>query len=837
MNETECEDLIKSVKWTEPSNLISLAILEFINVLVIGGNLLVIAAVFCSNKLRSVTNFFIVNLAVADLLVGLAVLPFSATWEVFKVWIFGDVWCRIWLAVDVWMCTASILNLCAISLDRYVAVTRPVTYPSIMSTKKAKSLIAGIWVLSFVICFPPLVGWKDQKPMAEPTYTRGNYTLYYATTSTTVSAEPLTAAVTISDTTSASPLSSSASSLSKTSSPSVTGYSSYSSEKRLKRKYRHKPMSAESELYLPPRIIRSSAQAKTMDDADSSTQLYSSFNPYDPYHAHLDVRKISRNVNNHKVRDAVTAFNENNDGDGYAEEDNALDIEEDSQYDEDSLSGYPMTASTSSGGLLEEYSKFDASGDDGDGSTNFYKDYETYRERLEELKAESKSHSGGGVRPTSRTTTNTPSDTTTSTRKRITPSYESSSAPPSIPSSQASSLPPPSSSSSSSALPQTPPPPCPWKCELTNDRGYVLYSALGSFYIPMFVMLFFYWRIYRAAVRTTRAINQGFKTTKGSKGIGSRFDEQRLTLRIHRGRGSNQHESTHSNGSTQSTTTTLGTPSPERMSKYSTRRMHNHDKIKISVSYPSNDNISEMAQHVHESNNSHSHNHHHHHPHHERGRTASASGSNMLFAVHYGSHNGRECTETQLYRHQHAGNCYLQVGKSMPDMMRRASNASDTSHQLMPTNRPNKKMGKRNIKAQVKRFRMETKAAKTLAIIVGLFIFCWLPFFTMYIIRPFCEDCIDPLLFSILFWLGYCNSAVNPMIYALFSKDFRFAFKRIICKCFCSSKSINLKTSRRGSDLSAIRIRGRTPSITPSAAAHSFGDESEYHPSEHSEHR
>jgi hypothetical protein len=58
-------------------------------------------------------------------------------------------------------CTASILNLCAISLDRYVAVTRPVTYPSIMSTKRAKSLIAGLWVLSFVICFPPLVGWKD----------------------------------------------------------------------------------------------------------------------------------------------------------------------------------------------------------------------------------------------------------------------------------------------------------------------------------------------------------------------------------------------------------------------------------------------------------------------------------------------------------------------------------------------------------------------------------------------------------------------------------------------------------------------------------------------------
>lgn len=78
-----------------------------------------------------------------------------------QVWIFGDLWCSMWLALDVWMCTASILNLCAISLDRYVAVTRPITYPSIMSHHRAKLLIAGLWVLSFVICFPPLVGWKD----------------------------------------------------------------------------------------------------------------------------------------------------------------------------------------------------------------------------------------------------------------------------------------------------------------------------------------------------------------------------------------------------------------------------------------------------------------------------------------------------------------------------------------------------------------------------------------------------------------------------------------------------------------------------------------------------
>lgn len=142
--------------------------------------------------------------------------------------------------------------------------------------------------------------------------------------------------------------------------------------------------------------------------------------------------------------------------------------------------------------------------------------------------------------------------------------------------------------------------------------------------------------------------------------------------------------------------------------------------------------------------------------------------------------------------------------------------------------RTSKKMGKRNIKAQVKRFRMETKAAKTLAIIVGLFILCWLPFFTMYLIRPFCDNCINDLLFSILFWLGYCNSAVNPMIYALFSKDFRFAFKRIICKCFCSGPGFRQTTSRRGSDMSQLRTGGRTPSISPSAAANSLGDDSDH---------
>ena len=165
-----CTNPLEEVDWSQPGLIISLVILGSMNVLVLLGNCLVVLAVFLDQRLRTVTNLFIVSLAMADLSVGIAVLPFSASLEVLDMWIFGEIWCSIWLAVDVWMCTASILNLCAISLDRYLAVTRPVSYPSIMTPWRAKVLLAVVWLLSFLICFPPLVGWNDRKVSNRPVW-------------------------------------------------------------------------------------------------------------------------------------------------------------------------------------------------------------------------------------------------------------------------------------------------------------------------------------------------------------------------------------------------------------------------------------------------------------------------------------------------------------------------------------------------------------------------------------------------------------------------------------------------------------------------------------------
>ena len=130
----------------------------------IGGNVLVLLAVFVNSHLRSTTNYFITNLAIADLLLGTTVLPFSASSEITKRWLFGPIFCDIWAAVDVLCCTASILSLCVISIDRYIGVTRPLQHSSIMSEKRALYVIIIVWVIAMLISIAPLLGWKEPGP-------------------------------------------------------------------------------------------------------------------------------------------------------------------------------------------------------------------------------------------------------------------------------------------------------------------------------------------------------------------------------------------------------------------------------------------------------------------------------------------------------------------------------------------------------------------------------------------------------------------------------------------------------------------------------------------------
>jgi len=539
--------LLESLPLDDPKVIGSLVPLGLICLIVTFGNLLVISAVRISSKLRGPTNTIIVSLAIADLLLGVLVLPLSAMYEVTDRWLFGKHLCFIWLSVDVWTCTASILHLVAISMDRYIAVTHPVTYPNIMTSKRTKLLIASVWAISFIICFPPLVGWGDSKG--------------------------------------------------------------------------------------------SNSTLMGLEEVENLTGA-----PIGP-------------------------------GDFFS------------------------PSNFSHQGLLIE-----------EGTSGFVDD--------------------GMCNP---------------------------------------------------------------QCKVNSDPGYVLFSAIGTFFAPMFVMIYFNWRIYRVASKTTKAIRRGFTQVRANgRDMGQ--------MAIHRGKSISGGKSTRER--------LLGLDK-ERSSDF---RVQGSDESRVSL---------EPSSRVPLTNNMHLH---------SNGTTSASMTSvtsigNMgsmgnghlkssFSCAHHGhrryfTEQGTQTAKTFRAREKRMegsnGGSFNAGKQSGEGRMRRLYSKlrrkRGSSVNLPPSPTPSlseepsmqnaestTSFTKRNIKTQVRKFRMETKAAKTIGIIVGCFVLCWLPFFTIYVIRAACVDCIPELLFSVFFWLGYCNSAINPVIYGLFSREFRAAFKRILCKFFCQTK-------------------------------------------------
>ncbi len=162
-----------------PAQCIGFALLILTTVI---GNTLVLAALFLDKRLHSPSFFLIANMAIADLLLGeisrlfflinqsiktnylgLSVLPFSSVHELLNDrWIFGQSFCSAWLALDVLCCTASIMALMAVSIDRYIGVTRPLNYSSIMTIRRTIYLIIIVWALSILTSVVPLFGLTDQ---------------------------------------------------------------------------------------------------------------------------------------------------------------------------------------------------------------------------------------------------------------------------------------------------------------------------------------------------------------------------------------------------------------------------------------------------------------------------------------------------------------------------------------------------------------------------------------------------------------------------------------------------------------------------------------------------
>ncbi|XP_033219459.1 5-hydroxytryptamine receptor-like isoform X2 [Belonocnema kinseyi] len=123
------------------------------------GNVFVIAAILLERNLQSVANYLILSLAVADLLVACLVMPL-AVYEVSHEWALGPELCDMWTSSDVLCCTASILHLVAIALDRYWAVTN-IDYIHHRTGRRIGIMILVVWLVAALVCIAPLFGWKD----------------------------------------------------------------------------------------------------------------------------------------------------------------------------------------------------------------------------------------------------------------------------------------------------------------------------------------------------------------------------------------------------------------------------------------------------------------------------------------------------------------------------------------------------------------------------------------------------------------------------------------------------------------------------------------------------
>lgn len=137
-----------------------IAAMVFVMIAAVFGNMLVIISVFRFERLRIIANSFIVSLAFADLTVALLVMPFNASQEIAGKWIFGRVMCDIFNANDVLFSTASLLHLCCISMDRYIAITDPFHYESKMTRRRVAIMLSCVWGASSLISHIPIhLGW------------------------------------------------------------------------------------------------------------------------------------------------------------------------------------------------------------------------------------------------------------------------------------------------------------------------------------------------------------------------------------------------------------------------------------------------------------------------------------------------------------------------------------------------------------------------------------------------------------------------------------------------------------------------------------------------------
>ena len=133
---------------------IVIPLMILLSVLIVVGNVTVIYIYFTHRNLRIPKNFFILSLAIADVLIGTISVNFYTVFLAYNRWPFSEVACDMWLATDYSSCNASTMTLMAISVERYMSVRHTAFHRNNLTRQRLKRIIIVLWIISFAVWFP-----------------------------------------------------------------------------------------------------------------------------------------------------------------------------------------------------------------------------------------------------------------------------------------------------------------------------------------------------------------------------------------------------------------------------------------------------------------------------------------------------------------------------------------------------------------------------------------------------------------------------------------------------------------------------------------------------------
>ncbi|KAL9965463.1 hypothetical protein ACROYT_G029265 [Oculina patagonica] len=154
---------------------IQVVVLVFISIGSVFGNAFVVAIIVFNHKLHKPTYYFIGSLASADFLVGAIYIPFYIVSSLAQEWYLSMAWCKWHAAFISLSLNASLMTLCLVSVDRFLAITDPLRYQTTLTSFRSAMLLLVGWVHSIFWAFAPQVGWGEVVYDAKTSTCRPNW--------------------------------------------------------------------------------------------------------------------------------------------------------------------------------------------------------------------------------------------------------------------------------------------------------------------------------------------------------------------------------------------------------------------------------------------------------------------------------------------------------------------------------------------------------------------------------------------------------------------------------------------------------------------------------------